>query len=193
MVNMLAIEEIAFDDLEGGAWRTKVVQAKITTQDLLKLIAIAQETPTTFPAGSKLCFEGNNEPLRVRDIDDVLLLELPPTIASLQIDNASVYSRKNDLRKGTIKATDWTTATFALDLTDSALNYQLEFGTNALVNSQSSWKSPATEAKISIKMKIAGTGHVWFKHPLSLPTHDYGSPTAFFSGSVTLKGMIPAY
>ncbi len=187
---MTSVEEYAFDDLEGSAWRTKVVKVKITTPDLLKLIAIAQVTPTTFPSGSQLCFEGNGEPLRVRDLSGALLLEIPSDIASLEVDGGSVYSKTDDLQKGTTQLEDFTTANFNLDLTGSVAGSQLLFETKAIMGTKSSWKAPAP-SKTTVLMKLFGTGHLRFNHPIDLPAHDYGSPIAFFMGDLTLKGSLP--
>ncbi len=196
-VSLTAVQQLSFESYTSGAHQMKVIKVKITTQDILNLIAAAQVTPTTFPSGSLLCYESDSDPLRVRDKSNALLFEIAPGLLSLQLSD-KIYSKNENPLKGNFSSAGWALATFKFYLTDPMVANRLKLETNGLVSLKGSQKSPATGIQATLSIKAAGTGDLFKStitstnlHPAGDPDSEDGDPVSIVSGTIALKGTLP--
>lgn len=196
-VNLAAVQQFSFEFYQSGALQVQVLKIKITTRDILNIIAAAQITPITLPSDARLCYEGNSEPIRVRSKDNALLLEISPSILALQFSN-EIYSKNENPLKGNFTGTGWALATFNLSLTDPLIANRLKLETNGIAGLKASQKSPTTGVQVSLSIKVAGTGDLFKStitstnlHPAGDPDSEDGDPISIVSGTITLKGILP--
>lgn len=147
-----------------------VKKVKITTQDLLNLLA--QYHGLTFPSGTQICLDATDE-TKIRDKVGHLLLT-PSTTVFLVGGSNTVNIANINLAAGNVTTKHWSVGGGEFHWAPN-----LNFALSGLMLAQASWKHPSERVKMSATTNWSGVG-------------EYGGEFAVFSGKMSFRGEVAA-
>lgn len=166
-------QDLVEEQVSSTLVKSTVQQIKITTQDILDLLA--EYHGETFPTGSTICFESGGT-VQIRDASGAWLLTVDDAVIPLGTGGEDIpipTAMTLNLVSGRIALTQWFLGGFEFHWSP-----RLDFLVMGLSTAKTSATYPSVHAKASASAKVAGEG-------------EFEGEDAVFAGTIGFKGTLP--